>query len=315
MEAPRPTRSKTCRYTRWQLLLTSDRIPFPPTARASTPESVVPRSSIRLATIAIFALASTALADDWPGWRGPEGDGHSHASNVPVHWDAKSVKWKIPLPGIGQSTPVVYGDRIFLTATLDNGKKRLVLGLDRRTGKILWQQQAWEGTPEPSHKMNGWASATCATDGERVIAFFGKGGIHCYSVDGQPLWTRELGEFPGPWGTSACPLIVGDLVIQNCDAVKQASIVALDKRTGQTVWETPRLAPDRGGWSTPVLVRAGERQEVVVNGEKAVTAYDVATGKALWSCKSFNGRGEPTVTPGNGLIYVINGLQGDIYAI
>src|SRR5207248_2442010 len=143
-------------------------------------------------------------------------------------------------------------DRVFLTSARENGRRRLVLGLDRRTGKILWEQVAWQGTPEKIHAMNGWATPTCATDGERVVAFFGRGGIHCYSVDGKPLWSRDLGPFAGPWGTAASPIIVGDRVIQNCDAEDDAYLLALDKRTGKTVWRTPRDVPERGGWSTPV---------------------------------------------------------------
>jgi outer membrane protein assembly factor BamB len=252
---------------------------------------------------------------NWPGWRGPSGDGHSAETGLPVHWDAHAVVWRTPLKGRGQSSPVVWGERIFLTTALEDCRQRVVLCLDRKTGKVLWEQVAWTGTPEMSHAMNGWASATCATDGERVVAFFGKGGLHCYTVEGKPLWSRDLGPFEGPWGTAASPVIVGNLVVQNCDAEKEASLVALDKQTGQTVWRTPREAPDRGGWSTPVLVRAGGREELVLNGAKAVIAYDPATGKPLWSCRSFNGRGEPTATPGNGLVFLVNGLQGDMYAV
>ena len=114
----------------------------------------------------------------------------------------------------------------------------------------------------------------CATDGERVVAFFGKGGLHCYSVEGKRLWSRDLGSFPGPWGVAASPIIVGDLVIQNCDAQGEGYLLALNKFDGKEVWKTPRTAPERGGWSTPVLMPAGDHQELVLNGERAVTAYD-----------------------------------------
>ncbi|MSQ93900.1 MAG: hypothetical protein EXR98_05005 [Gemmataceae bacterium] len=262
------------------------------------------------------ALASTAvLADDWPAWRGPERSGHTKETGLPTQWSAKSVVWKTALPGQGQSSPVVWGDRIFLTAALDKGKKRIVFCVDRTKGNILWQEVAWEGVPEPSHPMNGWASATCATDGERVIAFFGKGGLHCFSVDGKKLWSRDLGAFPGPWGTSACPLIVGDNVVQNCDSTKGSHLLAVDKRTGKDVWKTPRPDYDKGGWSSPILVDAGTRKEIILNGEREVIGYDPETGKQLWTCKSFAGRGEPTVTPGIGNVYVINGISGDIYSV
>lgn len=269
-----------------------------------------------LSCLALSFLPALSHADgDWPRWRGAAGTGHSDEKNIPVRWDAQSVVWKTMLPGNGQSSPIIWGERIFLTSALDKGKKRLVLCVERTSGKILWQHEAWSGTPEPSHGMNGWASASCATDGVHVVAFFGKGGLHCYTVEGKHLWSRDLGSFPGTWGTSASPVIVGDLVIQNCDAAGEASLVGLDKSTGKTLWQTPRGTPVRGGWSTPVLVQVGAREELVLNGEKQVTGYDPASGKELWSCKSFIGRGEPTVFPGKELLYVVNGQPGDIYAV
>lgn len=273
---------------------------------------------LRIVALAAFAACMPVLtyADgEWPGWRGPQSNGHTKETSLPTKWNAKSVVWKSELPGEGQSSPVIWGDRIFLTSALDKGKKRLVFCVDRKSGKILWQDEAWSGTPEPSHKMNGWASATCATDGERVIAFFGKGGLHCYSADGKKIWSRDLGAFAGPWGTSACPLLVGNLVIQNCDATADAALVAVDKRTGKDAWRTPRPTPLKGGWSSPVLADAGARKEIVVNGEAFVIGYDPSSGKELWRCKTFNGRGEPTVAPEPGLVYVINGLKGDIYSV
>lgn len=151
-------------------------------------------------TLALFIGASTGLVhgDNWPGWRGPEGSGHTQEGSLPTQWDAKSVAWRTALPGEGQSSPVVFGDHIFLTAALEKGKKRVVLCVDRKKGNILWQQEAWSGVPEKTHPMNGWASATCATDGEHVIAFFGKGGLHCYDTLGKKLWSRDLGAFAGP---------------------------------------------------------------------------------------------------------------------
>lgn len=272
------------------------------------------RHGCRVLIFALMAAASVHADGEWPGWRGPHQDGHVDGS-VPVKWDAKSIVWKTALPGIGQSSPAIWGDRIFLTAALEKGKQRVVLCVDRKKGDILWQHTAWTGTPEETHKMNGWASATCATDGERVYAFFGKGGLHCYNVEGSHVWSRDLGQFPGKWGTSACPLLVGELVIQNCDAEHTAFLIGLDKRTGKEVWKTKRSGPEKGGWSTPVLVNGPKRQEIVLNGETAVIGYDPANGKELWRCKSFNGRGEPTVAPANGLVYVVNGLAGDVYAV
>jgi outer membrane protein assembly factor BamB len=250
---------------------------------------------------------------NWPGWRGPQQDGHSSETNLPTKWSPDNVVWKSSLPGSGQSSPVVWGDRIFLTSSLEQGRERLVFAVDRKSGQLLWQKSAWKGEPEPTHDMNGWASATCATDGEVVVAFFGRGGIHGYTVAGEHLWSQDLGAFAGPWGTAACPIIVGDVVIQNCDADANAFLIALDKRTGKEVWKTKRR--DHRGWSTPIVVASGKRRELVLNGHEGTQAYDLASGKELWFCRGFAGRGEPTVTPAGELLCVVNGLAGDFYAV
>jgi outer membrane protein assembly factor BamB len=232
---------------------------------------------------------------------------------LPVRWTAESVAWKTSLTGIGQSSPIVWKDRVFLTSARDKGRERIVCCVDANDGKVLWEHVAWTGTPEKIHAMNSWASATCATDGEIVVASFGKGGLHAYALDGKHRWSRDLGPFEGPWGTAACPIIVGNLVIQNGDADVNAFIMGLNKASGETVWTKPRF--NSRGWSTPILVETNGRTEMVLNGHNGVTAYDPATGKELWFCKSFNGRGEPTITPAGGLLCAVNGLGGDIYAI
>jgi outer membrane protein assembly factor BamB len=264
----------------------------------------------------LLATALTSAADvNWPRWRGPQGTGHTAEANLPLKWDANAIVWKTPLKGSGQSSPIIWGDRIFLTSALDSGAERLVFCVDRKNGKMLWEKSVWKGTPEKSHTMNGWATACCAVDADRVVAFFGKGGLHCLDHDGKVIWSRNLGEFPGIWGTAASPVIFEDLVIQNCDAAGEGLLLAVDKTTGKDKWRTKRAAPDRGGWTTPVLVKTGNTQELVVNGERAVTGYDPKTGKELWTCKSFSGRGDPTVLPGDGVVYVVNGQPGDFYAV
>ena len=134
---------------------------------------------------------------NWPRWRGPEQNGHSAETKLPVKWSDENVVWKTTLPGIGQSSPIIWGERMFLTSYLEKGKERLVFCVDRKSGKIVWQQSAWKGKPEPSHLLNGWASASCVTDGEVVVAFFGIGGIHAYTVDGKRLgratWASSKG--------------------------------------------------------------------------------------------------------------------------
>ena len=273
------------------------------------------RASWITALPAVLVLGTFTLGAElnWPRWRGPQQDGHSAETNLPVKWTAEDVAWKTQLSGSGQSSPVIWGERIFLTSALDQGKERIVFCVDRKSGEIVWKQTAWKGEPEPIHDMNSWASATCATDGEIVVAFFGRGGLHAYTVEGKPLWSRDLGKFEGPWGTAACPIIVDDMVVQNCDADADACIRAFDKQTGKDVWRTKRR--NHRGWSTPIVVQLGKRREIVVNGHAGVQGYDPKTGRELWFCKSFNGRGEPTVTPARDLLCVVNGLSGDIYCV
>ena len=271
---------------------------------------------LSLIPLAGILLSGSLLSADpaWHGWRGPTSDGQAGDKTLPVTWGSQNVVWKTELPGEGQSSPVVIGSRILLTAAEDRGAKRVVICLDRDSGKIIWQKTAWTGTPEPSHKMNGWASATCATDGERVYASFGAGGgLFCYSADGELLWNQDLGPLTGPWGTAACPVLVGDIVVQNCDADENAYIIGFNKMTGQQIWKTVR--PDARGWSTPVLIEANGRAELVVNGHHGVRAYNPTTGEELWFCESFSGRGTPTVTLVDGMLHVVSGLRGDTYAV
>jgi len=276
------------------------------------------RASHLLVVSAALVVVSAARGEsNWPRWRGPEQNGHTSETNLPVKWSDSNIVWKKQLPGTGQSSPIIWGDRIFLTAEQGKGAERLVFCVSRKNGQILWQHTAWKGTPEESHVMNGWASASCVTDGEVVVAFFGVGGIHAYSVEGKPRWSHDLGKFTNlerGWGTAACPVIADQLVIQNCDADVDAHLIAFDKRTGQEAWKTKRR--DHRGWSTPIVIDTGKRRELVLNGHEGVQAYDPASGKELWFCSSKVGRGEPTVTPVGDLLCVVNGLKGgNFYAV
>ncbi|NIP92637.1 MAG: PQQ-binding-like beta-propeller repeat protein, partial [Akkermansiaceae bacterium] len=270
-------------------------------------------------SLALFALVlgvpESRGEENWPQFRGATGRGHSTAQDVPLEWSADSVAWKISLKGKGQSSPVNWGDRLFLTGASDDGRERYVFCLDRKNGKVLWEKTITCASPETPHRMNSYATPTCATDGEHVLAFFGPGGLHCFDFDGKVLWSKELGEFPGPWGVAASPIIVGNMVIQNCDAEGPSSLVALEVNTGEPLWQTARKEKPRGGWSTPILIEAGGRKELVLNGELGVRGYDPKTGKELWLCRGFNGRGTPVPDFANGLLYVVNGKPGDCYAV
>ncbi len=265
---------------------------------------------------ATFGVEPLRDLDHWSRFRGPLGTGESAAKDLPALGE-NSVVWAAELPVRGHSSPIVWGDRVFLTgATSAEGSvRRHVVCLDRTSGKVLWNEIAATGDGERLHKMNSWATPSCASDGERVVAFFGPGGLHCYSVDGKLLWSRELGSFPGAWGVGASPIFFADTVIQNCDAEGESFLLAVDKRTGRDVWRTPRQAKPRGGWSTPVQIEFDGKTELVVNGEFGVQSYEPESGKQLWNCRGFNGRGTPSPVWGNGMVYVVNGKSGDVYAV
>ena len=276
------------------------------------------KSSLQI-SLALFATCGAftkiCAEENWPRFGGPEGNGRSAETAMATKWDASSVVWKAKLKGEGQSSVVNWDDKLFVTSATENGAKRWVHCLDRKTGKLLWEREVASAKQEQIHKMNTWATPTCVTDGERVIAFFGPGGIHCFSMEGKPMWERNLGEFPGTWGIGASPIIDGKLVIQNCDAEGASSLVALEKTTGAPVWTTKREDKPKGGWSTPVIINAGTRRELILNGEAGVNAYDPATGKDLWFCKAFAGRGEPIPVFDHGLLYVVSGQPGNTYVV
>jgi outer membrane protein assembly factor BamB len=272
---------------------------------------------LRFCCLIALLLVSAAFVrseDRWPRLGGPDGSSHSTETGLPTQWTAENILWKSALKGFGQSSPCIWDGRIFLTTALNDGRERMVFAVDQRDGRILWEHIAWTGEPERTHVMNGHASATCATNGQVVVAFFGKGGLHGYTLDGKHLWSRDLGDFAGPWGTAASPIFHGDTVIQNCDSESAESFLqAVDSQTGETIWKTPREAIR--GWSTPIVINTGDREELVLNGHTGVRGYDPRSGAELWWCKSFNGRGEPVPAYAHGLLYVINGLAGDVYSV
>jgi outer membrane protein assembly factor BamB len=270
---------------------------------------------IALCLSATVGTHTLPAEQNWPRLAGPDGSSHSAETSLPVKWDASAVVWKATLKGEGQSAVVNWGDRLFLTSAGPGGAKRHVHCLDRKSGKLLWEREVECASPEQIHKMNTWATPSCATDGERVVAFFGPGGIHCFDLEGNPKWSRDLGGFPGDWGIGASPVIDGNLVIQNCDAEGPSSLVALDKVTGKTVWTAKRQDAPKGGWSTPVIIEAGGRRELLLNGEFGLNAYDPATGRDLWFSKGFTGRGTPLPAFANGQIYVVNGKPGNTYVV
>ncbi len=282
------------------------------------------QARISLALFALLTFVSTSAAagpENWPRFRGADGTGLCDGADLPTEWSAEQIRWRTALPGLGQSSPVYWGDKLFLTAAENEGQKRSVLCLNRESGEVLWQTIVWEGSSaERIHKMNSWASATCAVDGEHVAAFFGNGGgLVCLDFEGNIVWRRDLGSFEmGDWGTAASPVFVGKAVVQNCDSDNNSFLIALDKSSGEQLWKTPR---DKvRGWSTPLVVEAaaadGPRTELVMNGDTGVKGYDPETGRELWFYEGSTGRGESSLAvTKSGWLFTVNGRPGDIYTV
>ncbi len=277
---------------------------------------------------------------NWPQWRGPQGLGISEEKNLPEEWGTdKNIIWKAELPGRGHSSPIVWGNRIFLTAAIEgevvpgakavhhvrNGQTWVhpdsiagnrqhtlkVLCLDRDTGKILWERVAYEGTVhDDRHRKNSYASSTPVTDGKYVYAFFEAEGLYCYDFSGKLTWKTNVGKIAkmgmGP-GTS--PALYENLLFLQCDQEDggpgASFIAAVDKRTGKEVWRVKR--DHRKTHATPLIVRAGKRVELVASGAETVIAYDPATGEELWRSNGVRGHAIPSAVAGHDMVFVSAG--------
>jgi outer membrane protein assembly factor BamB len=294
------------------------------------------------------AAEDGADAAHWPSFRGRGAAGVSDGAALPVHWDVESgegVAWRTPIPGLAHSSPVIFGDQIFLTtAVREAGEAELKVGLygdiapvedegphifavvcvDRASGEVLWQRAAFEGVPtDRRHPKGSHAASTPTTDGERVVALFGSEGLFCYTAQGDLAWKRELGELnagfymmPGAeWGFCSSPVIHGEVVLVQADIQGDSFLAAFDLETGADVWRTPR--DEFPGWGSPTVVETADRSQVVVNGFKHIGGYDLATGTELW--KLVGGGDIPTPTPvfGQGLVFITNahGRFAPIFAI
>lgn len=271
--------------------------------------------SLFITVFLLLAVCSISKAEtNWSQWRGARGDGLSNATDVPQTFSVDHLVWKTEIPGAGQSSPVFWENMVYLTAATENGAKRIVIAINRTSGKIVWQTPVWTGAPEETHSMNNRASSTCATDGNSVVAFFGKGGLHSLDAKtGRILWSRDLGPFEGPWGTGASPVIVGNRVIQNCDADNESSLMAFNLKTGKTVWQTSRETIR--GWSTPVVFQGSDRTELILNGHSKVVSYSPATGDVYWECIASVGRGTPTLALTEETVISVPGRSGTMVAI
>jgi len=249
----------------------------------------------------------------WPRWRGPSGQGLVAGAGYVDTWSGtQNVSWKTPVPGRGNSSPIVWSDRIFLT-TESGGGRLSVLAFRRSDGARLWEAVAPAGRSEPAHFRNGHASSTPVTDGERVYVSFGARGLFAVDLSGTTVWKQDLGPMNNYHGTAGSPLLYRDRVILYQDQSSGSFIAAFDTRTGRPLWRTSRTASV--GWGTPVAIRAGDHDEIVVNSQSAVYAYDPDTGRELWRCGGTTFEVIPTPVVGYGMVFCSSGRAGPTLAI
>jgi outer membrane protein assembly factor BamB len=241
----------------------------------------LPTLSLALMLVSIPSLQ----AEEWPAWRGPRGDGTSEESQIPLHWtDKENIAWKVEIPGKGHSSPVIWGDRIFLTTCLEDQQKRVLMCLERKTGKELWSKVIVIAKLEPKHELNSYASATPATDGKNVYVTFHDEPqivIACYDYDGKEVWRKSPGKFFSKHGWSSSPILYKNLVILNCDQDGDGFIVAFDKTTGDEKWRTERPNKTRS-YCVPLIVDAAGKKQMVMTGSMCVASYNPDTGRQYW---------------------------------
>jgi outer membrane protein assembly factor BamB len=241
------------------------------------------RLSIALA--ALVGMAAPARSENWPGWRGPRGDGTSIEKNIPVKWTAtENIAWKTEVPGLGHASPIVWQDRVFTVSCLPESEERVLLCLDRRTGKMLWQRTVLKSPLEKKHKLNSHASSTPATDGKLVyVAFLDvqQMAVAAYDLEGNQKWLVHPGPFKSVHGFCTSPVLWKDKVIVNGDHDGDSYLAALDQKTGKTLWQVPRQNKTRS-YCAPVIYRLSGRNQMILSGDKSVASYDPDTGKKHW---------------------------------
>ena len=303
------------------------------------------RFSPGLLVILLLALSGRVLANEphWPQFRGPAARGVSENKSLPTRWSAtENVAWKTDIPGRGWSSPIVWGERVFITSVINAGeseapKKGLYFGGDRPTppdsehtwavfclalssGEVLWRKDVHQGKPETSiHLKNSFASETPVTDGENVYVYFGNVGVFCSDFDGRLVWEKRLEPHQTRlgWGTASSPVLHEDRLYLVNDNDEESYLLALDKKSGEEVWRTAR--DEKSNWATPFVWRNAERTEIVTPGTGKVRSYDLS-GKLLWSLAGMSSITIATPYEHQGLLYVSSGYVADrnsrpIYAI
>jgi outer membrane protein assembly factor BamB len=279
------------------------------------------RATCSLALVLATALsAAPARAGDWPQFRGPTGDGQYVGPSIPTEWGPdKNVVWKMPIPGRGWSSPIIWQGRVYLTTAVEQGGRYSLqaVAVDCQTGKVLWQREVFvedtSKSPTP-HAKNTHASPTPATDGRRLYVHFGHLGTAALDFDGKVLWQNDTLGYVPVHGNGGSPIVVGDKLIFSCDGTDVQVVVALDTATGKVAWKTPRNAnPSKAfSFATPHLITVDAQEQVVSPGSNMVAAYDPATGRELWRVKYDGYSLIQRPVAGHGLVFVQTGFDNPI---
>jgi outer membrane protein assembly factor BamB len=293
-------------------------------------------------------IPKPCAGQNWPSFRGSSASGVMEDFNTPVKWDmeqSKNILWKIDVPGLGHSSPVIWGNRIFVTtAVKDEGKSRLKVGLygdvksereenifswrlyciDRKSGQVLWDKQSHKGKPKVKrHPKSSHASHTPCTNGQYVVAFFGSEGMYCYDMEGNLVWEKDLGTLDwgyfrmpsAQWGGSSSPIIHKQMLIIQCDVQKDSFIAAFNLKDGTQLWRTSR--DEVPTWGTPTVYSGEKHSQIIVNGYKHIGGYDIETGKEIWKLRGGGDIPVPTPLVAHNLIFITNahGSMSPIYAV
>lgn len=260
----------------------------------------------------------------WPHWRGPSMQGLVAGRGYPDRWsETENVVWKVPVPGRGHSSPIIWGDRIFLTSATEDGSSRWMLAFRRSDGTLLWKTLVPEApAAERLYRKNSYASSSPTTDGERVYAYFGNAGVVAVDFNGKLVWHTSLGTISLYHGPGGSPLLYKDRLILFQDQMTFARhggepasgfVVALDKKTGREIWR--RARSPRPGWGSPIAVQVGARVETIVSSGQSIDAYDAQTGEMLWTCRGNTIETIPMPVVGHGLIFCSSGRAGPTLAV
>lgn len=290
------------------------------------------RSWLRVLAASVLLASFPLNAANWPSWRGGvDGSSRVNEKDLPTRWSrTENVKWRINLPDRGNSTPVIWGERIFLTQAIETEKRRMLMCLNKQDGKLLWQQGVVYDKEEKTHPSNPYCAASPVTDGERVIVTYGSAGVFCYDFTGKELWRRDLGPQVHEWGYASSPIINGDLCYLFHGPGKGTFLVALDKKSGKEVWRFTEPVLDfsdrvdgfksqkdgiEGTYSTPIVIKANGREELVQAFPQYVRAFDPQTGKELWRCDGLNPLVYTSPIYGDGLLVAMGGYFGNSLAV